>query len=216
MIEIKDITKIYNPNSKNEFVALKNINFKVNSGEIFALNGKSGSGKSTLLSLICGLDKPSSGEIIIENESITKLSIKFMSEFRRKNIGIIFQNFNLIPTLSVFDNVLLPVLPSGVKEKKEFANELLQKFEIFDKKTQKVKDLSGGEMQRVALIRALINNPKIILADEPTANLDSKMTEKLLEFFEILKNENKTIIIATHDLSVINSCIITNSYEFEK
>lgn len=216
MIEVKDITKIYNPNSKNKFVALKNINFKVNNGEIFALNGKSGSGKSTLLSLICGLDKPSSGEIIIENESITKLSIKFMSEFRRKNIGIIFQNFNLIPTLSVFDNVLLPVLPSGVKEKKEFANELLQKFEIFDKKTQKVKDLSGGEMQRVALIRALINNPKIILADEPTANLDSKMTEKLLEFFEILKNENKTIIIATHDLSVINSQIITNSYEFEK
>lgn len=216
MIEIKDIAKIYNPNSKNKFVALKNINFKVNNGEIFALNGKSGSGKSTLLSLICGLDKPSSGEIIIENESITKLSIKFMSEFRRKNIGIIFQNFNLIPTLSVFDNVLLPVLPSGVKEKKEFANELLQKFEIFDKKTQKVKDLSGGEMQRVALIRALINNPKIILADEPTANLDSKMTEKLLEFFEILKNENKTIIIATHDLSVINSQIITNSYEFEK
>ena len=216
MIEVKDITKIYNPNSKNKFVALKNINFKVNNGEIFALNGKSGSGKSTLLSLICGLDKPNSGEIIIENESITKLSIKFMSEFRRKNIGIIFQNFNLIPTLSVFDNVLLPVLPSGVKEKKEFANELLQKFEIFDKKTQKVKDLSSGEMQRVALIRALINNPKIILADEPTANLDSKMTEKLLEFFEILKNENKTIIIATHDLSVINSQIITNSYEFEK
>lgn len=213
MINLINVSKVYNPNSKNEFVALKKINFSVKMGEIFALKGKSGSGKSTLLSLICGLDKPSSGEIIIENESITTLSIKFMSEFRRKNIGFIFQNFNLIPTISVIDNILLPVLPDGAIEKKEFANELLDKFELYDKKNQKAKDLSGGEMQRVAMIRAVINNPKIILADEPTANLDKKLTHKLLDFFLNLQNQNKTIIVATHDFEVLNSKIITNSYE---
>ena len=213
MINLINVSKVYNPNSKNEFVALKKINLSVKMGEIFALKGKSGSGKSTLLSLICGLDKPSSGEIIIENESITTLSIKFMSEFRRKNIGFIFQNFNLIPTISVIDNILLPVLPDGAIEKKEFANELLDKFELYDKKNQKAKDLSGGEMQRVAMIRAVINNPKIILADEPTANLDKKLTHKLLDFFLNLQNQNKTIIVATHDFEILNSKIITNSYE---
>lgn len=207
MIELKNVTKIFNENKPNEFIAVKDISFSVKKGEIFILNGVSGSGKTTVLSMIAGLYKPSAGEIIVKNESINKLSLKFMSLFRRENIGFIFQNFNLIPTLSVFENIILPALPCKILPLQR-ADELLDEFNLKNKKNEPVKNLSGGEMQRVAIIRALINDADIILADEPTANLDAFLSQKFVEILKFLQNKDKTIVISTHDPFLIeNSCV---------
>ncbi len=207
MIELKNVTKIFNENKPNEFIAVKDISFSVKKGEIFILNGVSGSGKTTVLSMIAGLYKPSAGEIIVKNESINKLSLKFMSLFRRENIGFIFQNFNLIPTLSVFENIILPALPCKILPLQR-ANELLDEFNLKNKKNELAKNLSGGEMQRVAIIRALINDADIILADEPTANLDAFLSQKFVEILKFLQNKGKTIVISTHDPFLIeNSCV---------
>ena len=197
-------------------MCFKGYKFSVKKGEFFVIKGVSGSGKSTLLSLLAGFDRPNSGEIIINNESICKLSIKFMSKFRRENIGFIFQNFNLIPTLSVLDNILLPALPDGTKDKKEFANLLLAKFDLENKANLLVGKLSGGERQRVAIARALINNPSIILADEPSASLDENLTKNLMSYFENLKDDGKTIVVASHDPIIANSSIVSNFYELKK
>ncbi|MSN96509.1 ABC transporter ATP-binding protein [Campylobacter sp. FMV-PI01] len=213
MIEVKNISKIFNENKNNEFCALKNVNFSVKKGEIFFLKGVSGSGKSTLLNIMAGLLKPSEGEIFMDGENISKLSIKFASKFRREKIGMIFQNFNLIPTLSVFDNIIIPTLPDKL-DKKAFAFELLDKFNIFSKKYELTKNLSGGEQQRVAIIRALINNPSIILADEPSANLDRYLSEKLIEYFFNIKGI--TIVISTHDPLLLESGIGSAFYEMKK
>ena len=215
MISVSGVSKIY-ANGVSEFCALKDINFSVKKGEFFVIKGVSGSGKSTLLSLLAGFDRPNSGEIIINNESICKLSIKFMSKFRRENIGFIFQNFNLIPTLSVLDNILLPALPDGTKDKKEFANSRLAKFDLENKANLLVGKLSGGERQRVAIARALINNPSIILADEPSASLDENLTKNLMSYFENLKDEGKTIVVSSHDPIIANSSIVSNFYELKK
>ena len=207
MIELKNVTKIFNENKPNEFIAVKNISFSVKKGEIFILNGVSGSGKTTVLSMIAGLYKPSVGEIIVKNESINKLSLKFMSLFRRENIGFVFQNFNLIPTLSVFENIILPALPCKILPLQR-ADELLDEFNLKNKKNELAKNLSGGEMQRVAIIRALINDADIILADEPTANLDAFLSQKFVEILKFLQNKGKTIVISTHDPFLIeNSCV---------
>lgn len=207
MIELKNVTKIFNENKPNEFIAVKDISFSVKKGEIFILNGVSGSGKTTVLSMIAGLYKPSAGEIIVKNESINKLSLKFMSLFRRENIGFIFQNFNLIPTLSVFENIILPALPCKILPLQR-ANELLDEFNLKNKKNELAKNLSGGEMQRVAIIRALINDADVILADEPTANLDAFLSQKFVEILKFLQNKGKTIVISTHDPFLIeNSCV---------
>lgn len=207
MIELKNVTKIFNENKPNEFIAVKDISFSIKKGEIFILNGVSGSGKTTVLSMIAGLYKPSVGEIIVKNESINKLSLKFMSLFRRENIGFIFQNFNLIPTLSVFENIILPALPCKILPLQR-ADELLDEFNLKNKKNELAKNLSGGEMQRVAIIRALINDADIILADEPTANLDAFLSQKFVEILKFLQNKGKTIVISTHDPFLIeNSCV---------
>lgn len=207
MIELKNVTKIFNENKPNEFIAVKDISFSVKKGEIFILNGVSGSGKTTVLSMIAGLYKPSAGEIIVKNESINKLSLKFMSLFRRENIGFIFQNFNLIPTLSVFENIILPALPCKILPLQR-VDELLDEFNLKNKKNELAKNLSGGEMQRVAIIRALINDADIILADEPTANLDAFLSQKFVEILKFLQNKGKTIVISTHDPFLIeNSCV---------
>lgn len=213
MISLNGVSKIFNEGKSTEFSAISDINFSVKEGETFFLKGISGSGKSTLLALIAGLYKPTSGTIFVDKTDITKLSIKFASKFRRKNLGIIFQNFNLIPTLNVLDNVLLPTLPDKSGSIKK-AKELLDKFHLIDKEKVLVKSLSGGEQQRVAIIRALINDPKIILADEPTANLDAKLSQNLLEYFKDMSD--KTIIISTHDPFLLNSGIADASYELKK
>lgn len=201
MIECKDITKIFNKNKNDEHIALKNINLSFNKGEVIVLKGASGSGKSTLLALIAALSKPNDGEVVVNKKRISKMPDNFTSLFRRENIGFIFQKYNLIPTLSVKDNIILPLIPSNPDEKllENDVDAILKKFSIESKKNILVKLLSGGEQQRVAIARALINNPKIIIADEPTANLDAKLSLDFIDIIRDLKNSSTTIVIATHD-----------------
>lgn len=201
MIELKNIVKKYEQNTQNEVMALKGVDLHIKEGELVVLKGASGSGKSTILSLIAALSKPTSGEVVVCRDRISKLPDNFASDFRRHSIGFIFQKYNLIPTLSVKENIILPLIPMNPNEYevKEKLERVLKIFHIEHKKDQLVRDLSGGEQQRVAIARANINNPKIILADEPTANLDEKLSLAFIEILKELKSEGKTIVIATHD-----------------
>ena len=201
MIELKNITKIYDLNKNDQVVALKDINLFVNEGELIILKGSSGSGKSTILSLIAALNKPTSGEVIVDNKKISKLPDNFASVYRRDNIGFIFQKYNLIADISVKENILLPLIPLNpdANELDEKLNLVMEKFQISHKKESLVKTLSGGEQQRVAIARANVNNPKIIIADEPTANLDEKLSLHFIDILRELKSAGKTIIVATHD-----------------
>ncbi len=196
MIQLKNVTKTY-----NEIIALNKINLQFNEGELIVLKGASGSGKSTILSLIAGLTKPTSGEVIVDNKQISKLTDNFASLHRRENIGFIFQKYNLIANLTAKENIALPLIPNNPDEKKleQLLDDVMEKFHISHKKNIVVKNLSGGEQQRVAIARANINNPKIIIADEPTANLDEKLSLHFIEILKTLKQSNKTIIVATHD-----------------
>ncbi len=201
MIELKNITKIYNLNKNDQVVALKDINLSINEGELIILKGSSGSGKSTILSLIAALNKPTSGEVIVDEKKISKLPDNFASVYRRDNIGFIFQKYNLIADISVKENILLPLIPLNpdTSELDEKLNSVMEKFKISHKKESLVKNLSGGEQQRVAIARANVNNPKIIIADEPTANLDEKLSLHFIEILRELKEAGKTIVVATHD-----------------
>jgi putative ABC transport system ATP-binding protein len=201
MIHLKKITKIYQQNKNNKIVAVENINLDIKSGQLVVLKGASGSGKSTILSLIASLSTPTCGEIIVNGDKISKLSDNFASVFRRDTIGFIFQKYNLIPNLTTKENILLPLIPTNPNEKEiiKKLNLVLKQFDIFDKKNTIVKNLSGGEQQRVAIARAMINNPKIIIADEPTANLDKDLSFEFIKILKQLKKSNKTIIVATHD-----------------
>jgi putative ABC transport system ATP-binding protein len=201
MIALKDVTKIYEINKNNTIKALNSVNITINEGELVILKGASGSGKSTILSLIASLSKPTSGEVIVDNQKISKLHDNFASIYRRDNIGFIFQKYNLIPTLSVQENILLPLYPLNL-DKKQMQKRLqyvLKLFQIEHKKDYIVKNLSGGEQQRVAIARANVNNPKIIIADEPTANLDKELSLSFIDILKDMKKLNKTIIVATHD-----------------
>jgi putative ABC transport system ATP-binding protein len=201
MINIHNITKTYNKGA-TKIEALKEISFSIENGEIVALMGASGSGKSTLLSLIGGLDKCDSGSISVDEENISALNAEKLADFRRDDVGFVFQQFHLIPTLSVVENIILPLLPSGIKKAECYsvAREALEKVGLGDREKHLPGELSGGEQQRVAIARALVNKPKIILADEPTGDLDSKTGEKILELLQSLNQKEKvTIIIATHD-----------------
>ncbi len=201
MIKLKNITKIYEVNKNNKVTALSDINLDIKEGELIVLKGSSGSGKSTILSLIAALSKPTSGEVIVDEKQISKLPDNFASIYRRDNIGFIFQKYNLIPTLSVEENILLPLVPLNPDstELEEKLQSVMSKFHIEHKKDAIVKNLSGGEQQRVAIARANVNNPKIIIADEPTANLDEKLSLHFIEILQELKALGKTIVVATHD-----------------
>lgn len=224
MIILKNIIKKYKINN-SEIVALNDINLEILQGETIVLKGASGSGKSTILSIIANMTKPTSGEVMVKNMYISKFSDDFSSKYRLENIGFIFQKYNLIPNLTVLNNIILPLIPLNLDEdfieKRVF--ELLDFFQIKDKKDIEVRKLSGGEQQRVAIARSLVNNPDIILADEPTANLDEKLSLEFIANLEELKKLNKTIIIATHDslffdhrlvdkiIEIKNGKIITNN-----
>ena len=201
MIRLENVTKIYEVNKNNKVVALDNINLEFKEGELVVLKGASGSGKSTILSIIAALTKPTTGEVIVDNKRISKLPDNFAALYRRENIGFIFQKYNLIPTLNVQDNILLPLVPTNPDEKEaqEKLDAVMERFNIGHKKDAIVRNLSGGEQQRVAIARAHINDPKIIIADEPTANLDEKLSLHFIEILRELKKSNKTIIVATHD-----------------
>ncbi|MFZ1289709.1 MAG: ABC transporter ATP-binding protein [Melioribacteraceae bacterium] len=201
MIELKSINKIYNSGKADEHHVLKNISFKVGNNNFTILRGPSGSGKSTILSIVGGLIKPTSGEVFVDQKSIAKLPEKFSALIRQEKIGFIFQKFNLISDLSSFDNIVIPLIPSKIHKSEigKRAEEILKDFSIFDKKNILVKYLSGGEQQRVAIARALINNPKIILADEPTANLDEKLSQNFIYIIRKLREKGITILLASHD-----------------
>ncbi|PUE65279.1 MULTISPECIES: ABC transporter ATP-binding protein [Arcobacteraceae] len=201
MIKIKNLNKVFYENTNKEFYALKDINLNIKKSSCVVLKGVSGSGKSTLLSLIATLQKPSSGEIVVENESIAKLPDFHASNFRARKIGFIFQSFNLFNELSVKDNISLPLIPLGFSQKQidEKVINTLKLANILHKKDELVSNLSGGEKQRCAIARALVNNCEIILCDEPTANLDYENSKNFIEILKELKELKKTIIIATHD-----------------
>lgn len=201
MIKIKNLNKIFYENTNKEFYALKDINLNIKKSSCVVLKGVSGSGKSTLLSLIATLQKPTSGEIVVENESIAKLPDFHASNFRARKIGVIFQSFNLFNELSVKDNISLPLIPLGFSQKQidEKVISTLKLANILHKKDELVSNLSGGEKQRCAIARALVNNCEIILCDEPTANLDYENSKNFIEILKELKELKKTIIIATHD-----------------
>lgn len=202
MILLKNVTKTFDKSA-----ILKGINIKVKKGEVILLIGPSGSGKSTLLSIIGGILKPTSGDIEVDGIKLAKIPDNHAALFRRNHIGFIFQRFNLINDLSVFDNVALPLIPTKLA-KKELNTKVIKALNLFHiehKKDELVRFLSGGEQQRVAISRAIVNNPSVILADEPTANIDYALKQSFLERLKELKELKKTIIIATHDEVLISS-----------
>lgn len=201
MINIRGVSLVYNQGKQNEFCALKNINLDINNGELVILKGVSGSGKSTLLSLIAMLQKPTSGEILIDGTNIAKLPDAFCSEFRHKRLGLVFQNFNLIEGLSVYENLLAPFALTNLKAnvREEMIKKALELANISHKRDENVSNLSGGERQRCAVARALSMDADIILADEPTANLDRQNARAFLGLLESFKALKKSVIVATHD-----------------
>ena len=205
IIEIKNLVKIYDPKTVPVY-AVNGIDLSFSQGEFTAIVGPSGSGKTTLLNMLGGLDKPTEGDILIDNINIIKLSPRKMTDFRMKNIGFVFQSFNLIPVLTAKENVeFIMQLQGTSKANRDIrTNELLDAVGLADKKNKRPNKLSGGQQQRVAVARALASKPKFILADEPTANLDSKSTENLLDIMEKLnREENITFIFSTHDARVV-------------
>ena len=201
MINVRGVSLVYNQGKQNEFCALKNINLDVNNGELVILKGVSGSGKSTLLSLIALLQKPTSGEILIDGTNIAKLPDAFCSELRHKRLGLVFQNFNLIEGLSVYENLLAPFALTNFKAnvRDEMIKKALELANISHKRDENVSNLSGGERQRCAVARALSMDADIILADEPTANLDRQNARAFLGLLESFKALKKSVIVATHD-----------------
>ena len=205
IVKTVDLTKTYN--SGVEVNALSNVNFELKKGDLVAIIGDSGSGKSTLLHLLAGVDTPTNGDIFIQDKNITKFNKDEMTIFRRRNIGVVYQFFNLIPNINVRKNILLPLLLDNKKADEEYLKEILSILGIEGKLDRYPKQLSGGEQQRVSIARSLITRPAIILADEPTGNLDRKNSEEITGLFRLVnKRLNSTIMIITHDEKVANSC----------
>lgn len=200
ILETKNINKVYKVGDQ-EINALKGISVKISEGEYIAIVGKSGSGKSTLMHLIGLLDTPSSGEIFLNGKDVSNLSQKELARIRNAEIGFVFQSFNLLQRTTVLDNVILPLKYSKVpkSEWEKRAKEAIKLVGLEDRTYNKSNELSGGQKQRVAIARALINNPSIILADEPTGNLDTKTGDEIVNLFNKLHKQGKTIIIVTHD-----------------
>ncbi|NMA32262.1 MAG: ABC transporter ATP-binding protein [Candidatus Methanofastidiosa archaeon] len=205
ILETKNLNKIY-PGAE-QVVALNKVSLTLEKGELIAIMGDSGSGKSTLLHMLAGVDYPTEGQILIQDVDITSLKEKDMAIFRRRNIGIIYQSFNLIPNITVEKNILLPLLLDQRKPEQEFLQEIIQTLGIKDKMKRFPNQLSGGEQQRVAIARSLVSRPAIILADEPTGNLDRKNSEEITSLFRLINQRfQATIILVTHDEKVALAC----------
>ncbi len=203
VLELKNVWKVYGEGvAKVE--ALKEISLSIQKGQFVSIMGKSGSGKSTLLNSIGCLDVPTTGEIYLDGIDISSLSDSALAQIRGRKIGFIFQRFNLIPSLTALDNIMLPMMfqDSSRKKREKRARELLAEVGLSHRSHHFPNQMSGGEMQRVAIARALINEPEILLADEPTGNLDSKTGEVILQFLATLHEKGKTIILVTHDLEL--------------
>ncbi|MFH1217547.1 MAG: ABC transporter ATP-binding protein [Pseudomonadota bacterium] len=201
MIRTENTSKVYNVGKPDELTALHTISVEIDRGEVTVLQGPSGSGKTTLLSLIGCMSRPTEGRVLVDGKDVAKLPERFLTDIRRRKFGFIFQQFHLIRDISVEENILLPLYPldMGINRMKERSEAVLKKLRIETKKNLTVKKLSGGEQQRVAIGRALINEPEIIIADEPTAHLDRKLANEFIDILTDLQNDGKTIIIATHD-----------------
>lgn len=203
IITVDNINKTYK-NGSLELQVLKNISFKVDKGEFLAIMGSSGSGKSTMMNILGCLDNQYEGKYILDGIDISKSTENELSEIRNKKIGFIFQSFNLLPRLTALENVELPLVYSSVpkEERHRRANELLEMVGLKDRTHHRPNELSGGQRQRVAIARALVNNPSIILADEPTGNLDSKSEAEIIEILQKLNKMGKTIVIVTHEPNI--------------
>ncbi|NHJ84645.1 MAG: ABC transporter ATP-binding protein [Asgard group archaeon] len=206
MVRTYNLTKIYNQGLGSEVIALNNVSFGIKKGKVIAIAGPSGSGKSTLLNILGCMDSSTSGTAFIDNTEITKLSERDLADIRKYKVGFVFQDFLLIPTLSALDNVLLPLIPDGIKkEDREKAMKILEQVGLAGRAHHLPKQLSGGEKQRVAIARALVHNPSIIFADEPTGNLDSRTGDEIIRLLRQLNdNLGITVVIVTHDQRVMD------------
>jgi putative ABC transport system ATP-binding protein len=201
LIELRNVAKCYRTPA-GEFPALREIDLQIGAGEMVAVRGKSGSGKSTLLHLIGGIDRPSSGEVVVAGDALQDASEDALARWRGRSVGIVFQFFQLLPTLTAAENVMLPMDFGGARpprERRPRALELLERVGIADQADKLPAALSGGEMQRVAIARALANDPSVVLADEPTGNLDSATASAVLELFRRMTEAGTTVVIATHE-----------------
>lgn len=207
MIKVSDIVKIYK-NGNIELKVLKGLNLEVKEGEYVAFMGPSGSGKSTLMNILGCLDSLTSGTYILDGQDVSTIKGDALAEVRNKKIGFVFQTFNLLPKMTAVENVALPALYAGVKktERIKRATEALESVGLGERIHHKPNEMSGGQRQRVAIARAIINNPKILLADEPTGNLDSKSGEEVLEIFKKLNDSGTTIVMVTHEEDVAEHC----------
>ena len=208
MIEIKNVTKIYNGGKAGEVKALDNVSLSIADGEFVAVTGESGCGKSTLVNLIGALDAPTQGEVIVGGRNISRLSEEQAAKFRRENVGFVFQGFYLEESFSVLVNVEIPLILRGAEEKarEARAREMLAKFDLADKEDALPAQLSGGQMQRVCIARALAGGAQLILADEPTGNLDSKSGSAVMDVFRTLAQEGVTVVMVTHNKEFAARC----------
>ena len=210
MIELQNIRKVFNEGRPNEYIALHDLSLTIAAHQVTVLTGPSGSGKTTLLSLLGCMARPTAGRIVLQGREITSLPERFLTDIRRKTFGFIFQQFNLLGGISVIENVMLPAYPLGepFATLKQQAFGLLELFNLAHKAAAKVEWLSGGEAQRLTIVRALINDPAVIIADEPTAHLDTALTLDFLDVLGRLKAQGRTILIAGHDPLVSESPVV--------
>lgn len=204
VIKAKGLSKYYNKGKDNEVRAIDDLDFEIKKGDFVAIIGPSGSGKSTLLHLLGLLDTPDKGELIIDDHNVNDLSARKLSSMRRKTVGFVFQAFNLIPRTSAYKNVLLPMIYAKMdrKKRKDKTRKLLEMVGLDNRSKHKPNELSGGEKQRVAIARALANSPEIVLADEPTGNLDTVTGLEIMKILEKLNHEGVTVIVVTHDYNI--------------
>ena len=214
MLELANIRKVFNQGQHNEYWALKGIDLEIPPARVSVLKGPSGSGKTTLLTILGCLARPSEGRVRLNGEDISGLPERFLTEIRRRTFGFIFQQFNLIRGLSAIENIILPGYPSGTPRAQLLARAevLLADLQLAHRRDAKVEWLSGGEQQRVAICRALINDPQILVADEPTANLDSKLSAEFLAILRRLAEAGRTVILTSHDPLVVESAVVDRVY----
>jgi putative ABC transport system ATP-binding protein len=207
LIETKEVSRLYQMGA-NQVTALDHVSIGIGEGEFVSIQGTSGSGKSTLLNLLGGLDRPTSGEVFFDSQPLGPLSKKQMARYRRHSVGMIFQNFNLIPTMTAAENVKLALAFGGMRglERRERSDTLLKRVGLGDRMDHRPSELSGGEQQRVAIARALANSPRVLLADEPTGNLDSTRARELLALLrEMVERDRLTVLLVTHDHELASS-----------
>ncbi|MGF1644535.1 MAG: ABC transporter ATP-binding protein [Thiotrichales bacterium] len=215
MIELSAVNKIFSQGRPNEFHAIRDVSLRLGDERVVVLKGPSGSGKTTLLSLIGCLTRPTSGRVTLDGQMLSGLPERFMTEVRRRTFGFVFQRFNLIRGLSVLENVMLPAYPLGGDHRAVIAaaHDLLVRFHLGPKANERIDWLSGGEAQRVAICRALINDPRVLIADEPTANLDSQLAEAFMTHISELADNGRTVLLSSHDPMVFGAPLVDRVVE---